>query len=57
MFNEIKNMVIICIGKITYNLWIYIILKFYVFYEIYKNNVDEYRKLLLSGDNEWNIVI
>lgn len=29
---------------------------FYVFYEIYKNNVDEYRKLLLSGDNEWNIV-
>lgn len=49
-------MVIICIGKITYNLWIYIILKFYVFYEIYKNNVDEYRKLLLSGDNEWNIV-
>lgn len=29
---------------------------FYVFYEIHKNNADEYRKSLSSGDNEWNIV-
>lgn len=52
MFNEIKNMATICIGKTTYNPCIYITSKLYLFYEIHKNNADEYRKSLSSGDNE-----